>query len=797
MERDGEQPPLSAVQAWIERASAMGLLGTADVTGEPVLHPLLGEFLSREFDGAYTPAEVSAIHRRVGRAAGVDDWLPATKHLVLGGDKGGAAEIIERAAVGIVGTGQSVRAATHLRSFGVPIRPAAAVLVARDALERGAPYGALALLDGIEIEHLDPDVRALVRGTLIQVGWWTGDEDLLRRAIDGTCADSESPEVYRGIAEVWQLLWTVDFDLREAAIRLRTLAGQQSDLGLHFYAAISLHNAALLLNVAGEHRESHDIGMASLSEFDRLPVPRRERRSRLSALAVVSTELGRAAEGDEFAAAAVAPGGVDADAVAEVALLAVATGDIVRATRLLLSHQPRVPQQVGESRTFARARARLAIVDGRPLEDVRALLEAAPPGPFDFGADQPFRLDQAVGAYCLADRDQAAAIAATGIAASIRQGATPLVHRLRVVEAAAREDGDALRGAIADAAETGELGLLVTAEVIAPELHLLDLRPPALEQSIRAWPGRWLPLLRRVVMTQSGAPALAAARALDEFGVAGDVPLLRAFDRRLPKRDRPGLGRVLARRVSPRLEIRDLGQTWIVCGDRRRAATEIRRRAAALLLYLASRGASPAHREQVLEDLWPEGEPESSMNNLNQTLYFLRRDIERWYEEGVSVDYVRFEGDLLWLDDELVWSASGAFDRATRGRTVPDPLESALHTFALYEGRFAPEFAYDDWSNAWREHLHARYLSLAQDLVLRLSATGDFSAAQRVARAAVACDPDALELERELVWLYGRTGHRAAAAEQYRHYAAKVREHLGLEVETLAELLRSDAGSAL
>jgi len=203
-----------------------------------------------------------------------------------------------------------------------------------------------------------------------------------------------------------------------------------------------------------------------------------------------------------------------------------------------------------------------------------------------------------------------------------------------------------------------------------------------------------------------------------------------------------------------------------------------------------------AHREQVLEDLWPASNPSSATNSLNQTLYFLRRDIDEWYEDGVSVDYVRFEGDLLWLDPEMVWIASTAFDAAVRrARVSSDDVGKSLGVFEMYPGRWAPEFEYEDWSVSWREHLHARYLQLAQALVARLTADGDLATATRIVTAALRCDGEALELERDLIWIYAHTGSAAAAAEQYRHYAAATRLQLGLEAPHIEDILRCPPGT--
>jgi len=184
------------------------------------------------------------------------------------------------------------------------------------------------------------------------------------------------------------------------------------------------------------------------------------------------------------------------------------------------------------------------------------------------------------------------------------------------------------------------------------------------------------------------------------------------------------------------------------------------------------------------------------MNSLNQTLYFLRRDVDEWYEEGVSADYIHFEGELLWLDNELVWTASRAFDQGVaRSTEASGSFESSLRTFELYRGRFAPEFEYDDWTMGWREHLHARYLHLGQTLVSHLATNNDLAQAERVAMAALRCDPEALDVERDLVWLYARRGSRAAAVEQYHHFAVAMRAQLGVEPATLREIIESPLGS--
>ena len=53
--------------------------------------------------------------------------------------------------------------------------------------------------------------------------------------------------------------------------------------------------------------------------------------------------------------------------------------------------------------------------------------------------------------------------------------------------------------------------------------------------------------------------------------------------------------------------------------------------------------------------------PDAAANSLNQTLYFLRRDVDPWYEVGTSVEYVRYEGETLAFDEALVVADSVTF----------------------------------------------------------------------------------------------------------------------------------------
>jgi DNA-binding SARP family transcriptional activator len=169
-------------------------------------------------------------------------------------------------------------------------------------------------------------------------------------------------------------------------------------------------------------------------------------------------------------------------------------------------------------------------------------------------------------------------------------------------------------------------------------------------------------------------------------------------------------------------------------------------------------------------------------------LYFLRRDIDPWYEDSLSIDYVHFEGDLVWLDADLTRVQSASFLQAVREtRRVARGGSMAAATISSYVGRFAPEFEYDEWALAWRQRLHAEFLEMAAATMDQLEGSGELSGARDVAAHVLEVDSTAREIEQRLVRVYWRLGARSAALAQYAHLVSIDRAD-GLEPPSMSEI---------
>ena len=74
------------------------------------------------------------------------------------------------------------------------------------------------------------------------------------------------------------------------------------------------------------------------------------------------------------------------------------------------------------------------------------------------------------------------------------------------------------------------------------------------------------------------------------------------------------------------------------------------------MCFVTSRPGMACTRDEALDAIWPDLSPDTAVNSLHQTIYFLRRVFEPNYREGVSAGYLQFDGEVLTLDKHS-WTA--------------------------------------------------------------------------------------------------------------------------------------------
>lgn len=362
------------------------------------------------------------------------------------------------------------------------------------------------------------------------------------------------------------------------------------------------------------------------------------------------------------------------------------------------------------------------------------------------------------------------------------QGATGTLRAIQLLQGLDAGAGPA--SSVVAALWSVEPGIVTAnAEAVLARLDLLDesaldvVRLAATRQ-----PTRWRRGLRAAIETGPPRGRWAAGTILDAAGEKSDVRRLRALSRELrsPYRD-PHLGRDLARRSADRVWVEDQGRVIVRIGGRVIPGTEMRRKPLALLCFLLSRPGMSATRDQVLDALWPDNDPDQAVNSLHQTVYFLRRIIEPSYSDDLSPGYLNQDTELIWLDSELITSRSVRCKEQLRLLGPEPPVPAVLALASEYRGKFALDFSYDDWASTHRDSLHAQYLEVMERAIAFSTATGRFSEAMELSRALLETDPSLDQVEASLVKMYRLMGAHAAAAEQYQHYTTVLRDELGID----------------
>lgn len=759
----------------IDEAERHGLLARQRADSPYVVraHPLVREFLQSRLARSIGRDAVASLHRRVAAVAEGVDWRLASSHYLAGGTPDEASRVLSDSLEVILATGAYGAAdaiAQRLPNEGSSALHA--IIQSRVRLKAGdSPAAREHARTAVAIEP-SSDV-AIWNALMIALSCGAfGDLETYAsrlRSLRSTPFRRISADAVVAIVDS-----SVDGPLGVAESLMAQAGAAATRAGHSHFLGVSLLNQAQLRRARGDAGTALDLAERAIAALDMTS----------SGIELASARLTRAW--------ALAHLGLMPDARAEIesthpkavrtlefafeaADIEVLYGSADRAELLMspLDEPAEASEDLGEQALLTRIS--IDIVRGR-LEDAAYRLAQVAWGQRSTspGTESKRRALRAYIATLRGETD-AAELTQSALTHARSQGADLWAHFVSAMRAPSTKRFDIQPVYLSMAAEAVVRGLPTDGEfmaIIRAEAHLR--------------PERWRPALRLALEGPSVPTALAAGLLLDEVGEAADIPRLRRAARHLRQGAMPGLGRGLSRRLAPHAWISDLGHIEIRIGDRRVQGTDIRRKVLALLCFLLTKRGFRAQREEVLEALWPEFEPNSALNSLNQTTYFLRRVFEPDYSDDLSPGYVGQTTEFIWLDAELVHAQSDRASELIRlaSRGTPDQV---LEAVGSYPGRFALDFIYEDWAGPFRERLHAAYLHVVESSLHSDINSGNFLRGIEIAQAAAAVEPDGEQIQAALVKLYRLAGTHAAAAEQFARYSAFLRD-LGVEPPRLEDI---------
>lgn len=239
----------------------------------------------------------------------------------------------------------------------------------------------------------------------------------------------------------------------------------------------------------------------------------------------------------------------------------------------------------------------------------------------------------------------------------------------------------------------------------------------------------------------------------------------------------------------PPLRIRALGRLEIESGPRRIGFDDwSSARALRLFQLLLVRRFRWVSREEIIETLWPEIDPERGRNNLRQSIHLLRRALDPAANTPVGASRVRTHGDGCRLDpgENPSYDVAELEDAVRRGEALSAGGRDAAaarewsRAIELYSGPFLAESPGEELVAAERERLRDLFLRALRRALASRARRARWDEIVPLARRGLAEDPWEEELHHHLLQALDRLGHRREALEAWQAYERAMVGELGI-----------------
>jgi DNA-binding SARP family transcriptional activator len=191
-------------------------------------------------------------------------------------------------------------------------------------------------------------------------------------------------------------------------------------------------------------------------------------------------------------------------------------------------------------------------------------------------------------------------------------------------------------------------------------------------------------------------------------------------------------------------------------------------------------------RDQALEALWPEADPDKAAEKFSAQLGDIRRSLR--HPSSPTAKFVDKSGDIYRVEsadfDVDVWRFDSFLAQASKGDGVREALKGAAD---IYRGELLDGIYYE-WASELREHFRGRLIDVLGKLAEVCERDGDIEEATRVLARAIILEPYAEHMYRQLMSAYGKLGRATDIARVYRELEATLSEALDAEptAETVA-----------
>lgn len=233
--------------------------------------------------------------------------------------------------------------------------------------------------------------------------------------------------------------------------------------------------------------------------------------------------------------------------------------------------------------------------------------------------------------------------------------------------------------------------------------------------------------------------------------------------------------------VSSHLRVRLLGGFSVEHADLGGVVSDWPRRSAKTLTkLLATHRGHALHREQIIDVLWPDVDPESALNSFGKALHAARRVLEPDLPRRQDSAYLRLADSMLVLNSERVVVDADVFERLAEEAINTGDIAAYQSALRAYGGELLPEDRYEVWCAERRSELAELNLRLLVRLGEVYEGRGACNEAADRLREVLRQDPTREAVHQQLMRLYARMGTPDQAVRQFHSCEDVLRRELDL-----------------
>ena len=209
-----------------------------------------------------------------------------------------------------------------------------------------------------------------------------------------------------------------------------------------------------------------------------------------------------------------------------------------------------------------------------------------------------------------------------------------------------------------------------------------------------------------------------------------------------------------------------------------------RRKPKQLIKLLALQPHHQLHRDQAMEFLWPDSDPESAANNLHKAIHMARHALEPSLKSVAESHFILTQGQQVLLRAPgRLWIDVEDFEQHVKTAQAGSDIKACEEARALYGGDLLAEDRYEDWAASRREQLQNKHQELLAKLARLYEADGEHEAAIERLQELLITDGANEETHRHLMRLYALTGNKHQALRQYQLCCDALQKDLDAEPE--------------